>query len=172
MTRFCGNVDCLNPAAVVINGDPMCGSCARQELSADAFNNIVKCCTEGCINQAADDIRYSGMCTFCYRKDCEEGIVQAEAMNENMRKRGTIDAPRLYSVQADAKAYFEGLTGSAKFYVKHQERTTGQHLMHYAMMIAPYGGSPESIYAALGHTKDPVSLEDCQFAYDLARGNN
>lgn len=43
---------------------------------------------------AADDIRYSGMCTDCYQADCEAGVEQAETMAYNMHHYGTIDAPR------------------------------------------------------------------------------
>lgn len=44
-------------------------------------------------NEAAEDIRYSGMCTGCYQRDCEEGMEQAQTIAENMHKYGTIDVP-------------------------------------------------------------------------------
>lgn len=52
-----------------------------------------KCITMTCLNPAAPDVRYSGMCAECYQKDCEEGMQQAQEMADNMAKYGTIDVP-------------------------------------------------------------------------------
>lgn len=52
-----------------------------------------KCITMTCLNPAAPDVRYSGMCAECYQKDCEGGVEQAQEMADNMAKYGTIDVP-------------------------------------------------------------------------------
>lgn len=93
----CFVVGCSNQAAVQVNGDYMCLQCAKHEIPAD-FKTVVvdsyfpspeehaqtqanQLC--GCGQLAADDIRYSGMCTTCYEMDQALECAEQEDRNRH-----------------------------------------------------------------------------------------
>lgn len=98
------------------------------------------CITPGCKFLAADDIRCSGLCGECFRKDCEAGIEDALAIRENMRKYGCIDVPVLIK---DAKLYVDMIRDGKTLNTR--EETAAISLARVTVMLALYGSKPESI---------------------------
>lgn len=115
----------------------------------------IPCIIPGCKFLAADDIRCSGMCGECFRKDCEAGIEDALAMGENMQLHGCIDVPK---VVTEAIQWVKDMRAfkSERVYEDAAAACTGR----VCVMLGLYGASAESILAVIhkqGHSEVTVS---------------
>lgn len=116
------------------------------------------CITPGCKFLAADDIRCSGMCGECFRKDCEDGQEIAIVMNQNMQRFGCIDEP---AIVTDACHLVNiALSGMP---LSLCDDLPAVSLARATIMLTGYGSKPESILRVIhehGHTV--VTLADVE----------
>lgn len=116
------------------------------------------CCILTCGRLAADDIRSSGMCDECFRKDCEAGIEDALAMRDNMQLHGCIDVP---AIVKEAKLYVDMIRDGKTLNTR--EQTAAVSLARTTVMLAIYGSKPAAILNVIhdkGHTE--VLLSDVE----------
>ena len=118
----------------------------------------IPCITPGCKFLAADDIRCSGMCGECFRKDCEAGIEDALAMRDNMQLHGCIDVP---AIVKEAKLYVDMIRDGKMLNTR--EQTAAVTLARTTVMLALYGSKPAAILYVL-HAKgfEDILLSDVE----------